>query len=316
MNRTAKCLQMLTLLKNKKIVSIEELARKLETNPRNIREYKKELQEAGFEIESHRGARGGYQLDHRSRLVLPALTQEELDALVNAKEYLQANRSLSWEKAAVEGLEKTIAQTNVEYSDHEWLFVYQNGKPISKKVNKLLYTIRKAINSNNTLEMDYQAIQALTSKKRLVDPYALILTEKDWYLCGYDHSHQEYRNYRVSEQRMHGVEPTFQFFKRDKNFVLTDHIGSSGLVEQEMIHYIVEVKEDKIRQFYEIEWGENLIELDSLHPHWKCFAFDSDYEEEIFKQLYKLQDQIRLLQPEQSKQKYLKGLKDILENYN
>ena len=48
MNRTAKCIQMLILLKNKNIVSIEELAQKLNTNPRNIREYKKELVDIRF----------------------------------------------------------------------------------------------------------------------------------------------------------------------------------------------------------------------------------------------------------------------------
>lgn len=316
MNRTAKCIQMLILLKNKNIVSIEELAQKLNTNPRNIREYKKELVEAGYTIHSYRGSNGGYQLDHRARLILPQLTNEEIHALIHVNEYLQANLSLSWEKNAIQGLEKIIAQINGDLREQEWLFVYHNGKPISKKVSKLLYTIRKAIYSSNTLEMDYQAIHATTSKKRFVDPYALILKDRYWYLCGYDHTHCEYRTYRVSEQRMHSVEPTFQYFTRDKQFHLTDHIGQRALVERQMVHYVVEINEDKLRPFLEIEWGENLIEIEPIRSNWHRFAFDSDDEEEVFKQLYKLQNQIRLLEPEKNKQKYLKGLKDILENYN
>lgn len=83
-----------------------------------------------------------------------------------------------------------------------------------------------------------------------------------------------------------------------------------------MVHYVVEINEDKLRPFLEIEWGENLIEIEPIRSNWHRFAFDSDDEEEVFKQLYKLQNQIRLLEPEKNKQKYLKGLKDILENYN
>lgn len=92
MNRTAKCIQMLILLKNKNIVSIEELAQKLNTNPRNIREYKKELVEAGYTIHSYRGSNGGYQLDHRARLILPQLTNEEIHALIHVNEYWNIHR--------------------------------------------------------------------------------------------------------------------------------------------------------------------------------------------------------------------------------
>ncbi|MDO4664157.1 MAG: WYL domain-containing protein [Erysipelotrichaceae bacterium] len=315
MNRTANCIQMLILLKNKNIMSIEELAEKLNTNPRNIREYKKELTEAGYTIHSYRGQNGGYQLDHSARLILPQLSMEEIQDLIHVKEYLQANLSLRWGNAA-QTLEKIIAQTNGDLGDQEWLFVYLNGKPISKKVSNMLYTIRKALANNNMLELDYQAIYSNTSKIRYVDPYALIFSDQCWYLLGYDHMRKEYRTYRVSEQRMHSVEPTFQYFKRDETFNITDHIGSRTLVEQEMVHYVVEINVNKRRNFLEIEWGENLIQLEKRHDNWECYAFDSDDEEEVFKQLYKLQDQIRLLEPEQNKQKYLKGLKDILENYN
>ena len=45
MNRTALCIRMLELLSTKKIYKISELAELLETNPRNIIEYKKELED-------------------------------------------------------------------------------------------------------------------------------------------------------------------------------------------------------------------------------------------------------------------------------
>ena len=51
LNRTALTIRMLMILKARAIqepISTEKLAALLETNPRNIREYRKELETAGF----------------------------------------------------------------------------------------------------------------------------------------------------------------------------------------------------------------------------------------------------------------------------
>ncbi len=44
-------------------MSSKDLSNELHTNPRNIREYKKELVEAGFPIKFTVGHYGGYELD-------------------------------------------------------------------------------------------------------------------------------------------------------------------------------------------------------------------------------------------------------------
>lgn len=62
MNRTGKCIKMLMLLRKYEKMSSKELSIALETNQRNIREYRKELEEAGFEFHNIRGINGGYQL--------------------------------------------------------------------------------------------------------------------------------------------------------------------------------------------------------------------------------------------------------------
>ena len=50
MNRCALCIRMLQLLRARGRMQINEIARELETNPRNIREFKKELETAGYVI--------------------------------------------------------------------------------------------------------------------------------------------------------------------------------------------------------------------------------------------------------------------------
>ena len=52
MGKTANCIMMLQILNVRDIVKISELSEMLETNPRNIIEYRKELEEIGYYIDS------------------------------------------------------------------------------------------------------------------------------------------------------------------------------------------------------------------------------------------------------------------------
>ena len=58
MNRCALCLQMLRLLKARGMMSRQELADELQTNIRNLSEFRKELETAGYVIESTRISAG------------------------------------------------------------------------------------------------------------------------------------------------------------------------------------------------------------------------------------------------------------------
>ena len=62
MSKASLCIQMLRLLNTGKIFKASELADRLETNTRNIFEYKTELEDAGYLIESIPGRYGGYRL--------------------------------------------------------------------------------------------------------------------------------------------------------------------------------------------------------------------------------------------------------------
>ena len=84
LNRTALTIRMLMILKARAIqepISTEKLAALLETNPRNIREYRKELETAGFTIEHKKGPYGGYLLEKSALFPVPKLTRYETLAL-------------------------------------------------------------------------------------------------------------------------------------------------------------------------------------------------------------------------------------------
>ena len=82
MSKTSLCIRMLGILYSRDIVSVSELADLLETNPRNIPEYKKELEAAGYYIESYPGRYGGYSLEKSMLFPTVRLTEKEKDGLM------------------------------------------------------------------------------------------------------------------------------------------------------------------------------------------------------------------------------------------
>ena len=63
----------------------------LETNIRNISEYRKELEEAGYRIESTTGKYGGYRLLPNSLFPVVSLRKDELQAVKEAQSYLKSH---------------------------------------------------------------------------------------------------------------------------------------------------------------------------------------------------------------------------------
>lgn len=321
MNRTAKCIQMLMVLRARRVVSSAEMARILETNPRNIREYRRELEEAGFEIITRPGSGGGYELVRSKLLSVPALSESQIRSLIQARDYFEASRAFPFEKEVVPILDAVISQARTGLAEEPIFYIIQNGQTLSDSNRELLNTIRKAIISHNTILLDYLSRTSSQPRKREVDPYELICMDGRWYLCGFDHFHKQYRNYRISDKRIVGLSSTFDYFERDPAFRLKDHIGQTSLIKGKRQKYVVEVKKQARRFFEEVDWGENLARIednrngDKDEGEWISFTFESDNPDAIEKQLYQFKADVRLKAPAEMVERYVKGLKEILANY-
>ncbi len=69
MSKIANMLNMLQILKDKKIHSISDLANQLEVSERMIRQYKVELEQAGIYLKSYTGKYGGYRIDENNNFL-------------------------------------------------------------------------------------------------------------------------------------------------------------------------------------------------------------------------------------------------------
>lgn len=79
MSKVANMLNMVQILKDEKIHSIQELAKSLEVSERMIRQYKVELEQVGIYINSITGKYGGYQIEKENNfLKLEDIVKEEM----------------------------------------------------------------------------------------------------------------------------------------------------------------------------------------------------------------------------------------------
>ena len=69
MSKIANMLNMLQILKDKKVHSISSLSKEIEVSERMIRQYKLELEQAGIYLKSFTGKYGGYQLDENNNFL-------------------------------------------------------------------------------------------------------------------------------------------------------------------------------------------------------------------------------------------------------
>ena len=81
MSKISNMLNMIQILKDKKVHSIQSLSEDLEVSERMIRQYKLELEEAGIYIDSITGKYGGYKLEDNNKFF-------ELNDVIKEKMYI------------------------------------------------------------------------------------------------------------------------------------------------------------------------------------------------------------------------------------
>ena len=119
MSKIANMLNMLQILKDKKIHSISSLANQLEISERMIRQYKLELEQAGIYLKSYTGKYGGYQIDENNNFL-------KIQSDVKEKMYVVMKRAIANKnkvKITFESVNSGITQRIIHPAE---FFVYIN----------------------------------------------------------------------------------------------------------------------------------------------------------------------------------------------
>ena len=232
MNRSALIIKMLNYLKAKEIVSREELAQYLETNIRNISEFKKELEIAGYVIESTSGKFGGYRLDENALIPTIALNEQEIMALNDASRYLYTTNFHQIEQFdyALRKIKNNLRNPKSSQDIH-YLF-YTSFNHEEQGYSKLFMEAKE---SNQCVEFKYCKLGADTYETRRIQPYELVYSDDGNYVLGYDITAKKthlYKTFKISSLRMKEVKKTKQVFLREPEFKISDYVGTQNILKE------------------------------------------------------------------------------------
>lgn len=261
MNRSAYCIQMLQLLKARGLMSKEELAKELHTNKRNLVEYRKELEAAGYRIESTTGPYGGYQLASGCYLPVLNLNEDEQRALSDAQNYLAVQPDFLSTNDFIHAMDKIKAQLHKVDSDN--IYMHRGESLIDEKTRSWIRLCEQAIAHRQVVQLEYKGMKDTKPKTIQIHPYEILHYQAAYYCLAYSLSAKDYRNYKFSKERMKQVTLVNQFFTRDCDFDVKDHIGALGLIKGDLHEFEILIQGPQAILAAEQEIG--------LHPqmHWK-----------------------------------------------
>lgn len=216
---TTRLLTILELLQTYPRMGGDELARRLEVEPRTVRRYIQMLQDMGMPVEGSRGPGGGYRLRPGFKLPPLLFTEDEATAIVFAligTPWLEIGFSPVAVEGALAKVYRVLPLRGRErlqsISEHLVLVSHQEDK---RPDAALLITLSDAIQERRQVSMVYQSHHNQQTT-RVIEPYGLAGRKGQWYVVGYCCLRKDFRLFRLD--RMDDVRLLNATFTRDENF--------------------------------------------------------------------------------------------------
>lgn len=235
MSKISQAIRLLIYLQDGNVKTAKELAELLETNPRNIREYIKELRNAGYDIDSFKGKSGGYFLNHKSKLALLDLDQNEHSAILLAHELLKEKSSFVMAnefKSAVSKINYIMGRTvhNYQEFDYPYSAAYVVNSDIQEySVKDNFLKIHQAYKDKRVIRILYYNPQKDELVEREIEPYSFMQYEGSWYAVAYCRLRNELRHFKLI--RIKKIERTPYTYQIDEKFSLEKYReGMMGII--------------------------------------------------------------------------------------
>ncbi len=206
MSKTSQSILMLEYLFARDTVSIAELAEHLGTNPRNIPEYKKELEEAGYYIETKTGRYGGYRLNRSTLFPALKLTKEEEEALSTGYDYLLARKDFMQIKEYENAMSKIASSINGKSPEHKDMTVISRY-PLAMPEDELQYrysVLEASMGRKNVVRIKYRSNDNII-RERDIHPYKMYMYNDGWFVLAFCELVKDLRFFklnRITELKM------------------------------------------------------------------------------------------------------------------
>lgn len=240
MSKLSQCLKIIALLQTRQMISTKEISEILDITPRNVKAYIEYLKKAGIPIQGMPGRSGGYYLADEYYFEVPKLDQGEYSALMLAEKLL----SFKSEFPLANELQTAIAKIRCALGDKvagvfpiptDELMLSLGKVDLKDNINKILITIYMAIKQRRRIRILYYTASRDESKRREVDPYAVVYREGSWYLIGYCHLRGQVRTFKLV--RIEAIEVLESNFVYPNDFSVKEYMSNIfSVIEGEEYH--------------------------------------------------------------------------------
>lgn len=228
MNKTAACIMLIQLLSAREdYVSTKELADLLEINPRNIREYIKEIEIVGYTVLTQKGIYGGYKLDKSSTLPAVNLSLNERKVIQESVEYLSKKSDYVEFDEYYKAVGKVLSTFKRKNEIMPISMIERFPISIDKNhLQNLYYTLSDAIEIQLKCEIDYLSTKNIL-KKHIIHPYKLFLYNGGWFVLAFNESINDLGYFKLN--RINKIYQTKNHFTILKTYNESDYLDSFGM---------------------------------------------------------------------------------------
>lgn len=243
MGKAAKCIKMIEALNARQILKINDLADILEINPRNIYEYKKELEEAGYQIDSIPGKYGGYQLNRKNLFPSLRLTLQERNDLLEGFSFLYQRNDFLGKKSFSKAAGKVVSAITFA-TEEETVPTIINRFPLAMPFAELeerYHVLQEAINQRKVIELDYLSTKNI-ARRHTLHPYKLFMYNNAWFLLAWNTSVNDYAYFKLN--RIGKLELLEKTYIPWRDFDEHDFIDEFGMKQNgDFYHLVLDITE-------------------------------------------------------------------------
>lgn len=184
-SKTALCIEMLRILNSDRVYKVSELAGLLDTNPRNIVEYRKELCDAGYDIIFISGKYGGYRLEKHCVMPTLKLSEDEKKILQVASDYIQARGDFLNADLYQKAISKIFSSiAHLPSTEETFVIPGVTLAMSSEEMNRRYNAIEECIKKKQKMSIDFLSADNVT-RTRVIHPYKLFIFHNAWFVIGY-----------------------------------------------------------------------------------------------------------------------------------
>ena len=191
MSKVSNMINMIFMLKDNKIHSMQELSEKLEVTPRMIKQYKDELELAGIYIDSKRGKTGGYFLNQELNNIDVGLNLQDIYFFKKYSEKRCKNNELI---QIFDKIFNAYSKNNLSRDKTKIDRILSENIGIEK----VYIDMRNSINNQRKVYIEYKSINSGISK-RIIHPAELFNYLDDWYIAAFCEQKMEIRLFRLKD---------------------------------------------------------------------------------------------------------------------